>query len=185
MNAQTSTDAQLMARVAGGDVDAFETIYDRYHVQAYSLAHRIAGRVGAADEATQDAFLALWRSAARFDPQRAGLRTWLLTLVRHRSIDALRRRSAAPLQEWSEDAVAGLASDDCTEERVLAEEDGRAARRLVAELPEEQRKVIELAYFGGYTQTEISKGLGVPLGTVKSRARLGLDNLRRASPALA
>ena len=178
----TDTDEALIVRVAGGDSRAFETIYDRYHGRAYSLARRITGRAGDAEEATQDAFLAVWRGASRFDPERARLATWLLTLVRNRSIDRLRRGSSQALhQVLTEAAAESIEAPERTDEQVLAIQEHDRARRSVAELPPEQREVIDLAYFAGFTQREIAAKIGVPLGTVKSRARLGLLKLRDAA----
>ena len=179
----TETDEELMGRVAGGDARAFEAIYDRHHRQAFSFARRIMGSGGGAEEATQEAFISLWRGAASFKPERASLRTWLFTLVRHRSIDSLRRRGAhtALLQEVSQDAVERIEAPERTDDQVLAIHDHDRARRLVAQLPPEQREVIDLAYFAGHTQTEIATEVGIPLGTVKGRARLGLSKLRQAA----
>ncbi len=179
----TDTDEGLMGRVARGDAHAFEVIYERHHGQAFSVARRIMGPGGGAEEATQEAFLSLWRGAASFNPERAALRTWLFTLVRHRSIDSLRRRGThtALHQELSQDAVERIEAPERTEDQVLAIHERDRARRLVAELPPEQREVINLAYFSGYTQTEIATEIGVPLGTVKGRARLALGKLRHAA----
>jgi len=180
--AATETDEQLMGRVADGDVRAFEVIYHRHRHQAYSLARRVTGHAGGAEEATQDAFISLWRGAARFDPERGRLRTWLLTLVRNRSIDTLRRGTHRVLhQEMTQDVVERIEAPERTEEQVLATEEYDRARRLVADLPPEQREVIDLAYVAGYTQKEIAASVGVPLGTVKGRARLGLLKLRHAA----
>jgi len=179
---RTDADAVLMRRVATGDVRAFEAIYDRYHQRAYSLALRITGRSGGAEEATQDAFLSLWRGAADYDPARASLGAWLLTVVRYRSIDSLRRAALrAPQLDLTEGAAGRLEAPERTEEQVLADERTAWAHRLVARLPPDQREVIDLAYFSGLTQQEIAAKVGVPLGTVKGRARLGLDRLRQAA----
>ena len=176
------TDAELMTLIARGDVSAFEAVYDRYHRQAYSLAARIAGRSGAAEEATQDAFLSLWRCAGSFDPARASLGTWLMTLVRNRGIDAVRRASTATRHlDHTEGAADRVEAPERTDDVVLDREADHRARTLVAALPAEQRQVIELAYFAGYTQQEIAARVGVPLGTVKGRARLGLAKLRDAA----
>jgi RNA polymerase sigma-70 factor (ECF subfamily) len=179
----TDTDEELMGRVAGGDARAFDAIYDRHHRQAFSLARRMMGPGGGAEDATQEAFVSLWRGAASFDPDRASLRTWLFTLVRHRSIDSLRRRRAhtALYQEASQNAVERIEAPERTEDQVLAIHDRDRARRLVAQLPPEQREVIGLAYFAGHTQTEIATEVGIPLGTVKGRARLALGKLRHAA----
>lgn len=180
--AATETDEQLMGRVAEGDVRAFEVIYHRHHHQAYSLARRVTGHAGGAEEATQDAFISLWRGAARFDPARGHLRTWLLTLVRNRSIDTLRRGNHRVLhQEMTQDVEQRIEAPERTEEQVLAIVEYDRVLRLVAELPPEQREVIDLAYVAGYTQREIAASVGIPLGTVKGRARLGLLKLRRAA----
>ncbi len=131
-----ATDAHLMTRVASGDVSAFEVIYDRHKIQAYSLARRIAGRIDGAEEATQDAFLAIWRNAARYDADRGSLRTWILTHVRNRSIDLLRReRPRVVAGEWSDAVLANLPAPGGTEEQVLADEDARRAQRLVGRCP--------------------------------------------------
>ena len=171
----------LMERVAGGDSRAFEAIYDRYHRQAYSLARRITGRETGAEEATQEAFLSLWRGASKFDPEHASLGTWLLSLVRHRSIDWLRRGAARPrLQGLTDGAAERIEAPERTDEQVMANQEYDRALRLVAELPPEQREVIHLAYLAGYSQTEIAARVGVPVGTVKGRTRLGLRKLRHS-----
>lgn len=179
---EPTTDEELMERVAAGDVRAFEAIYHRHHRQAYALATHIAGRAGSAEEATQDAFFSLWRGAAGFDPERASLHAWLLGIVRNRSIDSLRReRHRARYQETTEDAADRIEAPERTEERVFAMQEYDRARHLVAELPPEQREVIDLAYIAEYSQREIAASVGVPLGTVKSRTRLALVKLRRAA----
>jgi RNA polymerase sigma-70 factor (ECF subfamily) len=176
------TDEQLMRRVVDGDVGAFEAIYDRYHRQAYSLARRITGQTGGADEATQDAFVSLWRGASKFDPDRGSLTTWLFALVRYRSIDWLRKgMPRAAHQCLTEGAAERIEAPERTEEQVIAAQEHDRALRLVAELPAEQREVIDLAYGAGYTQTEIAARVGIPLGTVKGRVRLGLGKLRHAA----
>ncbi len=182
MHRASERDEELMERVAGGDARAFEAIYDRYSRRAYSLARRITGQVAGAEEATQDAFLALWRGASRFDPERASLATWLLALVRYRSIDLLRRgMPRAQDRVLTEGAAESIEAPERTEDQVIALQEYDQALRLVAELPPEQREVIDLAYFAGYSQTEIAARVGIPLGTVKGRARLGLLKLREAA----
>lgn len=182
MHRASERDEELMERVAGGDARAFEAIYDRYSRRAYSLARRITGQVAGAEEATQDAFLALWRGASRFDPERASLATWLLALVRYRSIDLLRRgMPRAQDRVLTEGAAESIEAPERTEDQVIALQEYDQALRLVAELPPEQREVIDLAYFAGYSQTEIAARVGIPLGTVKGRVRLGLLKLREAA----
>ena len=178
----TQTDADLMELVAAGDTGAFEVIYDRYSSQVYSLARSIAGRAGGAEEATQDAFLTLWRKASSFDPARASLSTWLLTIVRNRSIDLLRQ--ATPrllLDDITESAAERIEAAERTEDQVLAIQEYEQALRLVAELPPEQREAVALRYIGGYTQEQIAEKVGIPLGTAKGRARLGMLKLREAA----
>jgi RNA polymerase sigma-70 factor (ECF subfamily) len=171
-----------MTRVASGDAGAFEVVYDRYRIQAFSLARSIAGHVNAAEEATQDAFLAVWRNAGRYDAARGSLRAWILALVRNRSIDLLRKeRPRVVACEGSEVELGRLPAPGGTVEQVFADEDSRLAQRLVGTLPAEQRRVIQLAYFGGYTQQEIAQGTGIPLGTVKSRVRMALAKLHDAT----
>lgn len=182
MHHDKHTDEELMGRVAVGDITAFETLYDRYGGQAYSLARHITGRAGGAEEATQDAFLALWRGAHRFDPERGCLATWLFALVRYRSIDSLRRGAARPPhQDLADGAAEAVEAPERTDEQVIAIEESAQARRLLADLPANQREVIGLAYFAGFTQTEIAARVGIPLGTVKARVRLGLTKLRAAA----
>jgi RNA polymerase sigma-70 factor (ECF subfamily) len=172
-----------MGRVADGDARAFEAVYERHHRQALSLATRIVGPGGGAEEATQEAFISLWRGAASFKADRGSLRTWLFTLVRHRSIDSLRRRStqSALLQYASDDIVERLEAPDRTEDQVLTTDDRDRAHRLLAELPPPQRQVMDLAYFAGHSQSEIASEVGVPVGTVKGRTRLALGRLRQAA----
>lgn len=178
----TRTDAELMGRIAAGDVHAFEIIYHRHNRQAFALAQRITGRTGGAEEATQDAFMALWSAAPTFDADRASLRSWILTVVRNGSIDWLRRGTRhAHRQELTENAAEAIAAPERTDEQVIAMQDYADARRLVAELPPEQREAIDLAYVGGYTQSEIAARLGIPIGTVKGRTRMGLLKLHKAA----
>ena len=173
-------DTALMARVAEGDTRAFEAVYDRYRAPAFGLAVRLTGRSGNAEEVTQDAFLNLWRKAGQYDPSRGTLAAWLLTFVRHRAIDSLRSSARHGASVELETAADRLEAPECTEDRVVARDDWRNARKLVSELPGDQREVIELAYFAGLTQGEIAARVGIPLGTVKGRSRLALDKLRRS-----
>src|SRR5688572_7480141 len=122
-----ASDALLMARVASGDAGAFEVIYDRYQAQVHSLARRIAGRIDAAEEATQDAFISVWHNAARYDAGRGSLGGWILALVRHRSIDLLRRERPRALGEWADGVLERLPAPGNTEQQVFADEDARCA----------------------------------------------------------
>ncbi|GAC1326418.1 MAG: sigma-70 family RNA polymerase sigma factor [Thermoleophilaceae bacterium] len=174
-------DGELMALTAAGRTDAFEAVYDRYRSQAFGMALRMTRRMGAAEEVTQEAFLGLWRSAGAYDPLRGSLLTWLLTLVRHRAIDALRRSSAhersLPLDPTLAERVE---APERTDEQVAQGDARRRLRGLLAALPGEQRVAVELAYFRGLSNSEIATRLGVPLGTVKGRLRLALIKLGRS-----
>jgi len=171
-------DAGLMARVADGDPRAFEAIYDRYHSDAFRVALRITRRRGTAEEALQDAFLYLWRTARRYDSKRGTLRTWLMAIIHSRSIDALRRGARHDRQVALDgDVVDRLEAPSRADEQVVDLDEARRARALLTTLPDSQREAIELSYFGGLTQLEIAGHADVPLGTVKGRMRLGLEKL--------
>lgn len=172
-------DEDLMALVREGDSAAFEVIYDRHGGVAYSLAYRMCGRKQAAEDVVQEAFLSAWRRSASYDFTRGSLRTWLLGIVHHRAVDALRRtgndarrRVDIPVEEMDFDAEISVDAEVIERDRAVM------IRDAMSELPPEQSKVIELAYFGGFTHTEIADMLGVPIGTVKGRMRLGLTKLR-------
>src|SRR4051794_13644055 len=174
-------DDDLMALVRGGDSAAFELVYERHSKVAYSLAHRICGRQSAAEDVVQEAFLSAWRRASSFDATRGSLRTWLLGIVHHRAIDALRRsggdmrhRSDQPVEEIDVGADVDVGAEVAERERA------GIVRETLVGLPPDQVQVIELAYFGGFTHSEIADMLGVPIGTVKGRMRLGLGKMRSA-----
>jgi RNA polymerase sigma-70 factor, ECF subfamily len=172
-------DEDVMQLVRRGDARAFEVIYERHSAAAFSLAYRMMGTRSGAEDVTQDAFLSLWRSGARYDRARGSVRTWVLGIVHHRAIDALRRATVHDRRR---------AGDAGIEERFEARErtDVEAARReeagtirgALSSLPADQAQVIELAYFGGFTHTEIADMLDAPVGTVKGRMRLGLKKMR-------
>jgi RNA polymerase sigma-70 factor (ECF subfamily) len=176
---QRLADEELMALVSDQDPAAFGVIYDRHSTAAFSLAYRMVGKRNAAEDVVQDAFLSLWRTAGRYDAARGSVRTWVLGIVHNRAIDAMRRATVHDSRR---------ASDEGLEERFAAPErtDAEAARRAEAadvraalsELPADQLKVVELAYFGGFTHSEIAEMLDTPLGTVKGRMRLALEKLR-------
>ena len=170
-----------MRLVRDADADAFAVIYDRHAGAAYSLAHRICGTGPAAEDACQDAFLAVWRSAARYDARIGSVRSWLLTVVHHRAIDRVRAttRHHAGIAGGQEAAELVPSRDD-TESRALQRLDGERMRGLVAGLPAEQRRAIGLSFYSGYSYSEVAGILGVPVGTVKSRMRRGLEGLRRS-----
>ena len=169
-----------MTLVERRDPDAFEILYERHGGAAYSLAHRIVGDPGVAEDVTQEAFISLWRSGARFDATRGSVRSWTLGIVRNRAIDALRRGSGpAPKLDLDDEAtLAGQATEERTDSEAIRRETARRVRGALRELPCEQSQVIGLAYFGGFTHSEIARMLSMPLGTVKGRMRLGLEKIR-------
>jgi RNA polymerase sigma-70 factor (ECF subfamily) len=169
-----------MQLVAEGNPRAFELIYDRHGGAAFSLAYRIVGDRQAAEDVAQEAFLSIWRSNARFDRARGSVRSWVLGVVRNRAIDALRRGGAqAPrLDSDDEGALEARPAEERTEGEALRRETAVEIRAALGELPEDQSKVIQLAYFGGFSHSEIAEMLGMPLGTVKGRMRLGLEKIR-------
>lgn len=176
---QALADEDLMQLVAGGDARAFEVIYDRHATAAFSLAYRICGVHAAAEEAAQEAFLAVWRSGARYDRSRGSVRTWLLGVVHNRAIDMLRRTTVHERRRSTdEQAAERLEAPERTEVEVARREEARSMRNVIDGLPGDQRRVIELAYFGGFTHEQIAAMLDVPLGTVKGRMRLALQKMR-------
>jgi RNA polymerase sigma-70 factor (ECF subfamily) len=173
-------DEELMALVVAMDADAFETLYDRHIDIAYALAYRVCGDAAGADEACQDAMLDVWRRARRYQPHLGSPRSWILTVVHHRAVDHVRRRGRVDARQLSDDdAAERVAGGEDVEARVLRDAQGEEVQGALAGLPDDQREVIRLAYYGGYSQTEIAASLGLPLGTVKSRMRLALEKLRR------
>lgn len=181
-------DEELVRAVVAGAHHALAALYDRYGRRAYSLARRICGDDGLAEDVVQEVFLAFWRDPRRFDPARGGFGTWILTLVHHKSVDtvrresAIRRRTVAGVEEGQEWPVAPGPGAD--QDALRAVEAGQV-RDALGNLPAEQREALALAYFGGYSQREVATLTGVPLGTVKSRMFTGMRRLRGAlGPAL-
>jgi RNA polymerase sigma-70 factor (ECF subfamily) len=171
-------DASLLRAVQRGDEDALAALYDRYAGVAYGLAYRVTNDGTAAEDAVQEAYISLWKQAPRFDPARGNVRSWLLTIVHHKAVDAVRRRAnrfAAPLPDGAEEFLAGHDRPDEIAEWSMEAE---AVREAVRQVPVDQRRTIEMAYFEGLTHVEIAERTGVPLGTVKSRLRIGLEKMR-------
>jgi RNA polymerase sigma-70 factor, ECF subfamily len=173
-------DEELMVLVDEKDPAAFEVFYDRHGGAGFSLAHRIVGERAAAEDVTQEAFLSIWRSSARSDPARGGVRAWVLGIVRNRAIDALRRASGpAPKLDFDDEALLeGRATDELTDSEAIRRDVAERVRGALGRLPQEQSQVIALAYFGGFSHSEIAALLGAPLGTIKGRMRLGLEKMR-------
>jgi RNA polymerase sigma-70 factor (ECF subfamily) len=174
-------DAELHRQLLMGDRGAFEELYRRYSASAYGLALRISGHELLAQEVVHDSFLALWRAPEAFDPARAPFRTFFLSLVHHRAVDTVRREER--LRRRTERVNPGRVVDEDVAEGVVDEAwlAGRRAQVLDAlrRLPEEQRQVIEMAYFAGQTQARIAADLGIPLGTVKTRTLAAMRKLQR------
>ena len=173
-------DEELAALVDSKDPAAFEVFYDRHGGPAYSLAYRILGDRQLAEDVVQDAFLSIWRSTARYDAARGSVRAWTLGVVRNRAIDALRRTSGpAPRLDFDDAALLeARAAPERTDAEALRRDAAERVRGAVGRLPREQSEVIALAYFGGFSHSEIASMLGAPLGTIKGRMRLGLEKLR-------
>jgi RNA polymerase sigma-70 factor, ECF subfamily len=172
-------DEDLMQLVQNAEVDAFEVIFDRHASAAFSLAYRMCGRRAAAEDIVQDAFLSLWRSGGGYDPRRGSVRSWVLSVVHNRAIDAMRRVGSKAGRDVPDEGIAErLPARDATDAEVERRDDARQIRTALDELPPDQRRVIELAYFGGFTHNEIAEMLDLPPGTVKGRMRLGLNKMR-------
>jgi RNA polymerase sigma-70 factor, ECF subfamily len=170
------SDEAVVALTARSDEVALAELYDRYGRVAYGLALRILRDEGLAEDAVQEAFLAIWRGAARFVPERGKASTWILTVVHRRAVDLVRReqrRRTEPLPEV-ELGSGGGAADDAMWLRLERER----VQAALARLPDQQREAIELAYYGGFTQSELAERLGEPIGTIKSRMFTGLARLR-------
>ena len=174
-------DEDLMRYVRKADPAAFEVLYDRHSGVAFSLAYRIVGTRAQAEDVVQEAFLSIWRSGARYDRARGSVRTWVLGIVHNRAIDGLRRATVHDKRRASDEGISErLEAADRTEVEVARREEAGTVREAMDVLPPEQSQVIELAYFGGFTHSEIAQMLGMPIGTVKGRMRLGLEKMRGA-----
>ena len=171
-------DDQLVEALARQDLGALETLYDRYGKVAFSLAYRIVGERGAAEDVVQDAFLSVWRQAKSYKRDRGSPKTWLMAIVHHRSIDKLRAHASAGSTVPIDDVHNELGEAPGVWQQVWSTMRGDSVRDALEKLPLEQKKSIELAYFSGYSQSEIAELMDVPLGTVKGRMRIGLQKLK-------
>lgn len=168
-----------MEMVCDGDARAFEVIFDRHSGPAFSLAYRMCGRRALAEEVVQEAFLSLWRSGEKYDRTRGSVRSWVLTAVHNRTIDVFRHEASRSGRNVSDDgAVERMESPERTEAEAERRDQASQVRGALEGLPADQRQVIELAYFGGFTHTEIAEFLKLPAGTVKGRMRLGMSKLQ-------
>lgn len=178
MTSHESHDRQLMAQVSAGSVEAFAALYDRFANRAYGLAYSVCRDEGRAQDAVQEAFLSLWTSRARYRPQQGTVAAWLLTGVRYRAIDLARRNGTHAAHWASEDRLNHRTAPDDLTATIIERDTAGRLRASLAVLPDEQREVITLAYYGQLSHTEIATQLHLPCGTVKGRMSLGLQKLR-------
>ena len=174
------TDAELVARLADRDARALDGLYARHGRPAYALARRICADDGLAEDVVQEVFLVLWRDPSRFDPARGSVISWLLTLVHHKAVDAVRREATRRRHHVSTDEPDERAATPtpAADRAALGSVIGEQVRAALGRLPREQRQALGLAYYGGYTQREVASLTGVPIGTVKSRMFAGVGRLR-------
>jgi RNA polymerase sigma-70 factor (ECF subfamily) len=174
-------DEELADHIRRGDDVAYEVLFERHGGAAFSLAYRMCGRRTLAEDIVQEAFLSLWRSGSGYDRARGSVRSWVLSAVHNRAVDALRRTGAKTGRDVSDEGIAErLPARDATDAEVERRDESRRLRGALDELPGDQRQVIELAYFGGLSHSQIAEMLDLPPGTVKGRMRLGLTKLRQA-----
>lgn len=173
-----ANEARLMERVQAGSVDAFEELYDHYGDRAYRVAWSICRDAGRAEDAVQEAFLSVWRSRAKYRSQHGTVAAWLLSVVRHRAIDAQRQNDRHASQRAGDEQLDDRPAGDDVAHQVVERAEVHRLYTLLARLPGAQQEVITLAFYGQLTHTEIGKQLGLPPGTVKGRMRLGLHKLR-------
>jgi RNA polymerase sigma-70 factor (ECF subfamily) len=172
-------DEDLMQLIRRGQAPAFEVVYERHASAAFSLAYRIVGTRNGAEDVSQEAFLNIWRSGARYERARGSVRTWVLGIVHHRAIDYLRRATVHDKRRASDEGMEErFEASERTDVEVARRDEAQTVRAAMDTLPGEQCQVIELAYFGGFTHTEIAEMLETPVGTIKGRMRLGLKKMR-------
>ena len=176
-HAEASDDGRCIARIAAGDASALGELYDRYSRVVFGVVLRIVESPEAAEEVAQDVFHAVWRRASTYRRERGSVKGWLFQIARNAAIDWRRTKGRHAAQEESSEG-ADLAADMNVEDRVLVNARAEGVRLAVAALPQETREVLALAYWMGLSQSEIAARTGVPLGTVKSRIRSGLQKLR-------
>jgi RNA polymerase sigma-70 factor (ECF subfamily) len=177
--AYSQTDADLVPLLVAGEIGAIESLYDRYSRLALGLAYKILQDRTAAEDVVQEAFVAVWRRARTYDAGRGHLRVWFLSIVRNRAIDRL-RSTAARREIGCSVEDAGLSIQDAAWDHIEAQSNRAQVRQLLDDLPDGQRRAIELSYFGGLTHPQVAAIMGLPLGTAKGRQRLGLQKMRLA-----
>jgi RNA polymerase sigma-70 factor (ECF subfamily) len=172
-------DEDLMQLMGRGDACAFEVVYERHSGAAYSLAYRMCGARPQAEDVVQEAFVSIWRSGARYDRARGSVRSWVLGIVHNRAIDGLRRSLVHDKRRASDEGIEErFEATERTEVEAARREEALAIQGILAGLPPDQSRVIQLAYFGGFTHSEIAEMLETPIGTIKGRMRLGLEKMR-------
>jgi len=172
------TDEQVMAGVKAGSANAFAALYDRYHERAYRIARSVCHDNSCAEEAVQETFTSIWKTRATYHNQIGKVAPWVLTVARYRAIDIARRNGRDVARQTGDDMLHAVSAPSDISEQAAANADGRHVLSLLAQLPDAQREVITLAFYGELSQTEIAAHLGLPPGTVKGRMRLGLQRLR-------
>ncbi len=180
-NPGDALDRDLMRRVSSGDQEAFRELFDRYGAVAHGLARRILRQAFMAEEAVQEAFLGLWRNPDGYRHDRGSVRAWLLSSVHHRAVDAVRREEAERRKSQGAETAVEIEEDIAAAvvDEAAAAQARTAVRSRLAEIPQEQRRVLEMMYFDAKTQSQIAQELGIPLGTVKSRTLLGMRRLKQ------
>jgi RNA polymerase sigma-70 factor (ECF subfamily) len=179
-------DEDLIVHVRDGDAFAFEVIFDRHSGAAFSLAYRMCGRRAPAEDVVQDAFMSLWRGGMRYERSRGSVRTWVLAVVRNKAVDSFRHETATTSRDVHDEAAAErMPARERTDGEAERRADARQVRGALAALPTDQRNVVELAYFGGLSHSQIGELLELPTGTVKGRMRLAMSKLRLALGASA
>ncbi len=186
MNYSTYDDYSLIHLVALAEEKALGALYDRYGKLVYSIALNSVGDAGLAEEITQDVFLRIWEKASTYQPEHGKVLTWITSITRHRAIDMLRRRSARPetvqpgwaVEEEGADDPPEMAAPENVEDLVDLAQQQQRVRKALAQLPQDQQKALAMAFFQGYSHSELALALGEPLGTVKTRIRLGMQKLR-------
>jgi RNA polymerase sigma-70 factor (ECF subfamily) len=178
----TLDDETLIKLIVRAHADALSELYDRYSRLTFSLALNLIGDYATAEEITLDVFARVWEKAATYRPEQAKVSTWLISITRYRAIDVLRRRGSRPEQHsvsWAEVSSDAMISTDGPEEATELTIQRQRVRAAIAELPPDQKQVLALAYFNGYTHRQIAETLNQPLGTVKTRIRLAMQKLRQ------
>ena len=171
-------DEDLISLVEAGDAEAFATLYDRHSRAAFSLSYRMMGEHQASEDLAQEAFLKVWRSAGSYRAERGSVRTWILSIVHNRGIDQIRSQASRRRTQDKIEASAPRSQPSEAFAETLRNSQREQVREALSTLPSEQLKILELAYFSGYTHVEIAELLGLPLGTVKGRMRSGVKKIR-------